>query len=257
MVLYRNYQPDHVVSHIGYVARNAVMFVHGVDYDIKGIFEEMRSSAINGPLWSLPYEFWLYVALFILFTAGVFWLRIVGVMLAFVACLAISFLTATDLPVLHLSTDQLGRLGSFFFAGAIVAFAWPYILWRKSFVVFATIALLAATTFLPLTVSEVAMPFAFALIALCVSPLMAWFALAGDASYGIYVFGWPVQQLAIKSVGSFWVSLAVSLVVSTCVGYATWHLFEKRCTKQRSRLSRFLSSIRTTAPARDEPSHTL
>ncbi len=64
---------------------------------------------------------------------------------------------------------------------------------------------------------------AAAVIGLGSSHAMAWFAKGGDASYGMYVYAWPVQQFALLLIGSFWLSMLVAFVVTTAIGYATWH----------------------------------
>ncbi|NTS39854.1 acyltransferase [Flavisolibacter sp. BT320] len=56
------------------------------------------------------------------------------------------------------------------------------------------------------------------------------FARYGDLSYGIYLFGWPVQQLVILYIGkeiSFPVSLLLTTVFLLPVAFASWHLVEK------------------------------
>ena len=57
---------------------------------------------------------------------------------------------------------------------------------------------------------------------------MAWFSKGGDASYGMYVFAWPVQQFVLLLVAPFWLSLLVAFLVTAALGYATWHAYERR-----------------------------
>jgi peptidoglycan/LPS O-acetylase OafA/YrhL len=52
----------------------------------------------------------------------------------------------------------------------------------------------------------------------------------GDLSYGIYLFGWPVQQLVMVYLGhklNFWGTLSVSLLFLVPIAFASWHLIEK------------------------------
>ena len=69
---------------------------------------------------------------------------------------------------------------------------------------------------------------------------MAWFSKGGDASYGMYVFAWPVQQFCHLLIGSFWLSMLVAFLVTTAIGYGTWHGFEKRALSYRKRLAQRL-----------------
>jgi peptidoglycan/LPS O-acetylase OafA/YrhL len=73
---------------------------------------------------------------------------------------------------------------------------------------------------------------------------MAWFAKGGDASYGIYIFAWPLQQFSLLLIDSFWLSMLAAFAATTALGYATWHLFEKRAMSSRKS---FAESIRSAA----------
>ena len=65
LIWYHNWA--HAWSHIEYVVRNILMFFDGVDYVIPGVFADAKVVAVNGPLWSLPSELWLYCLLFAIF----------------------------------------------------------------------------------------------------------------------------------------------------------------------------------------------
>jgi peptidoglycan/LPS O-acetylase OafA/YrhL len=52
----------------------------------------------------------------------------------------------------------------------------------------------------------------------------------GDLSYGIYLYGWPVQQLVMVYFGqqlNFWGTLGVSLLFLIPIAFASWYLIEK------------------------------
>lgn len=50
----------------------------------------------------------------------------------------------------------------------------------------------------------------------------------GDPSYGIYLYGFPLQQLVVwGGVRSPWVVIGVTLPAATACGYASWHLVER------------------------------
>ena len=88
----------------------------------------------------------------------------------------------------------------------------------------------------PVDTILVSLALACAVIGLGSAKTMAWFSKGGDASYGMYVFAWPVQQFAHLLIGSFWLSLVVAFLVTTAIGYGTWHGFEKRAMAYRGRL---------------------
>jgi peptidoglycan/LPS O-acetylase OafA/YrhL len=61
----------------------------------------------------------------------------------------------------------------------------------------------------------------------------------GDLSYGVYIFAFPVQQvLAYVSQGrgwSFGASLALSLLATGVLAFASWHLVEKQALRFKPR----------------------
>jgi peptidoglycan/LPS O-acetylase OafA/YrhL len=69
------------------------------------------------------------------------------------------------------------------------------------------------------------------------SPAMAWFSKGGDASYGMYVLAWPVQQFSMLLIEPFWLSMLAAFVMTTALGYATWHGFEKRAMSYANRFA--------------------
>ncbi len=79
---------------------------------------------------------------------------------------------------------------------------------------------------------------AAATVGLGSSRLMTWFSRGGDASYGMYVFAWPVQQFSLLLIGSFWPSMIVAFLVTVALGYTTWHAFEKRATTYPDRIAK-------------------
>ena len=90
---------------------------------------------------------------------------------------------------------------------------------------------------MPVDTILVSLALAAAVIGLGSSKAMAWFSKGGDASYGMYVFAWPVQQFAHLLIGSFWLSMLVAFLVTTAIGYGTWHGFEKRAMGYRGGLA--------------------
>ncbi|MES1155762.1 MAG: hypothetical protein ABUL48_04965, partial [Pseudorhodoplanes sp.] len=57
----------HLWAHIKYVLGNLLLMMKGVTHTIPGVFADAVEPAVNDPLWTLPYELWLYAALFAIF----------------------------------------------------------------------------------------------------------------------------------------------------------------------------------------------
>ena len=65
-------------------------------------------------------------------------------------------------------------------------------------------------------------------------PVFRQVARFGDLSYGIYLWGWPVQQIVASRMGvdvGIWRLLAVSLPLVVVLAMISWHLVEKRALR--------------------------
>lgn len=104
------------------------MMFRGVRYEIHGVFDDVMSSAINGPLWSLPYELWLYVLLFVLFVIGQRYYKLLVIARALGASIGWGLVPLTgSVSIGPLENDLFFRLGSFFLSGAVIGICWPYL----------------------------------------------------------------------------------------------------------------------------------
>lgn len=242
-----------LAAHVEYVADNLAMFVQGASFRIPGVFGDALRPAVNEPLWTLPYELWLYVLLFALFAVG-------GRAATRVALGALGFgalwSAASLLPdtIGPLESGDLVKLGSYFFAGALLAVFWQTLAPHALALGAAGLAgVFVVRAFVPLDTPLQALALAAATIGLGSARSMAWFAKGGDASYGIYVFGWPVQQFALLAGGSFWGSMGLAFAVAVAIGYATWHGFEKRALSQRLWLAERMRALAPTLSLRRKP----
>jgi peptidoglycan/LPS O-acetylase OafA/YrhL len=238
LVWYRNHA--NLWPHVGYVADNLLLFLNGVTEAIPGVFTDTPRQDVNDPLWTLPYELWLYAALALMFIFGA---RrspafiVLGMLVISTAWTAEPLIDDFDLGPLE--SSELFRLGSYFMSGALLAVVWPWI-GRHAIAIGAAglAAALFARNVLPIDTMFHSLALAACVVGLGSSSLMAWFSRGGDASYGMYVFAWPVQQFVLLLIAPFWPSLLVAFIVTAAIGYATWHAFEKRLMAYPRRLER-------------------
>jgi len=239
LVYFGNYA--NVWPHVKYVARNLLMFLNGVAYEIPGVFPDSLRHAVNGPLWSLPHELWAYVLLFVAFALGA---RLAPVRLLFLAAVfsLIWGLTPVGegvrIPLGGLDSFQFSRLCSFFFSGALLAIAWRFLEPRAVLLGLAALPVLALLrALLPMDTLLQPLTLALGVIGLGSSKVMGRFSAGGDPSYGMYIFAYPIQQFSLLMIPDFWTSMLAAFIVTVAVGYTTWHAFERRAIAARSHLA--------------------
>jgi peptidoglycan/LPS O-acetylase OafA/YrhL len=232
-----------------------------VQYLLPGVFEaNPYPNAVNGSLWTLPYELECYIYLAIFFALGVYnskgaillifiLLTIVVIQLGFTGTKGIlvelkNYIAgAPDFnPNLQEAAD--GRVSNAriivlsFFAGSLI-YAWRdrisfnWVLAAASAIV--SYGLLLSPTyyfFSPL-------PIAYITVWLGLQTLpRARILQAGDYSYGIYLYAFPIQQTISYSgisSGNYSLHVLLSLFLTTCFAIFSWHAIEKPSLRLKSR----------------------
>lgn len=173
---------------------------------------------LNESLWTIPLEIYCYLIL----TGIVLVSRRAGVWMALLMLGGAVALRAMD------SYLALFSYGLFFAMGVLVA---EFDLLKRPVVIAAMGALAVAfmATGHWYLVRVMLVPVAVIYIGTRSWPLMRSAGRFGDLSYGIYIYAWPVQQLAVAFLpgASFATLLAVSLVVTTALAWCSWRLVEK------------------------------
>jgi len=201
-------------------------------YFLPGVFETLRNHAINGSLWSLPIEARLYL-----------WLALFGLLSLnrgsrfnpiFIALIVLGFLWLTRAP-LPPDKSNLAYCRAFFFTGA---FAWINrsaipLSWPLLFAILVFAAALHGTDnfyigyFLALSYGTLFLAFVPAL------PVIRHH----DLSYGLYLYGWPSQQLVqtlAPATGAIANTIYATLLAGTFAA-ASWFLVESPAMRLKAR----------------------
>lgn len=214
-----------------------------IAYFLPGVFETLPNHAINGSLWSLPIEarLYLWLALFGLFTLN----RPKFFNPIFIVLLSLGFLMLTRSP-LSPEKSNLAYCQAFFLTGAfawinrsIIALSWPLL-----FAILVFAASLHGTDrfyigyYLALSYGTLFLAFVPRL------PVIRHH----DLSYGLYLYGWPSQQLVqwfAPSTGALGNTLWATLLAATLAA-ASWWLVESPALRLKSRF-RIKSNVATDA----------
>jgi peptidoglycan/LPS O-acetylase OafA/YrhL len=192
---------------------------------LPGVFEGNPLRWPISTVWTLRYELMCYAGLLAYGMFGGFkkpWLALAG---AGAAALALVVLGAMG-PIPKGQETAL-RLPLIFACGSL-AYLYRDRLPLSIWIVAAWLALLplAAFAFAPFYKPLLFVGTAYLCLFMAVAPRLSHprFELPGDISYGVYLYGWPVQQAlqALYPAQSGWVMLAPALAITCALAAASW-----------------------------------
>lgn len=194
-------------------------------------------SVMNGSIWTLTYEWACYLGIAVLLVLGVlrFARWVVPVLAAGLLVLAVLERMAgvpIDAALPLLADDYRVSLGFAFLCGAVLA------VYSRAIPCDDRLGVLSlAVVILSLALGGwVAIGYpAFAYFLLWLAARLPestrWIGQRNDYSYGMYVFGWPMQQVTAYLGWNEWGYLPwvlVTLVLTGGCAWVSWHLVEKR-----------------------------
>ena len=204
--------------------------------------------SVNGALWTIAYEARSYLLVALLGWSGLAgrrwaWPAIAGVAL---------FLAVSPVPIgrlafrgsywLYGEPETLMRLVAFFAAGACFYEFRARIGYRAGRAAVAA-ALLAPCLLRPGTAQVgVATLGAYVLFWFVFAPLpyLAKFRERPDISYGIYLYGWPMQKLLIYYIPGIspWLVFVLAFLLAGGAGWLSWTFVEAPCLRWKRRATR-------------------
>ena len=215
-------------------------------YFIDGVFtNNAYPRALNGSLWTVPYEMLGYLLLMPLFFVR-FQKAVLRVLLlaAFAGLLALQLTGRTELSLpslIELESEHVINLGLFFAAGSILALFPALVRHERMRPVLAAVSSVALLVTLYLggytQAQYLALPVAVITIGASNWPFLSWIRRYGDISYGVYLWGFPVQQCLWHFLQPSLVEMMVlSIAITWVLGYASWHLLEKHALGLKLRI---------------------
>jgi peptidoglycan/LPS O-acetylase OafA/YrhL len=190
--------------------------------------------AVDGPLWTLPCEVVMYIMVLLLGVLRAIDLRVIAALIV----LGLGGLWFDTASSEYFSGSALWLL-SFFASGMAL-----YRLRDRGFLNgrLAVIACAGLALSVPLNAFILLFPIfgSYLVIYLAFAPWLKPLPAAkfGDLSYGLYIYGWPVEQTIVWLNGgamSWWALFAAALPVSVGFAFLSWHLVEKRALRLKPR----------------------
>ncbi|TWI57610.1 peptidoglycan/LPS O-acetylase OafA/YrhL [Pseudomonas duriflava] len=207
-------------------------------YLLPGVFaDNPYSHIVNGSLWTLPFEALMYSSIMIL---GMIKLlkkyAVVGVFLL----LAIGhFLVIPSLETESHTLTKLFRLGLDFFSGSVLYLYKDKIIW--SWRIALGLGLISLATLghdAWFIIHALSIPYIALCFAQAKTPYLCNAGRYGDFSYGLYIFGFPIQQLLVMWLGAHTnmaVLIGLSFALTLGLAALSWHFVEAPAMRLKTR----------------------
>ena len=221
-----------------YLVQN-LRFSSDMVWTLPGVFQGHRLQPVNGSLWTLPAEMRMYLLVAAMGVLGL--LR--GWRLGTLAVLLLIIAGILHPRLLPLHTDWL-RLAAYFCVGILAQLHKERIEIRHD-VMFVLVFL----TYISYNTDSFRW-----LFGATVSYFCFWFAYRtpyidlgkfGDPSYGIYLWGWPLQQAMISWFPSMTPTpnFLLGAAAAVMMGSLSWHAIERPALSLKGRIGRWLARL--------------
>lgn len=210
--------------------------------EIPAVFQGQPYPSVNGSMWSISLEFICYTIVLVLGSLGIFRNKLTWLSSAIVLYSVVLFTTlGSSLPYAsrYFSlNDPFFRLAAFFFMGGCF-YLYRDVIYYKSSLAFAAASLiLVCVVIMKIHYLLFAVVGAYLLFYLAFTPitLLKGFERLPDVSYGVYLYGWPVQKLILWYFPATtpWLLFIVAALVSLLVGAGSWYMVEKPFMRLKS-----------------------
>lgn len=208
--------------------KHNIILLNGIQFDLPSVFmSNPYPMSVNGSLWTLPIELWMYMFIAFLGFSRVLISR-ATFNLAFLFAIITYIYGGNGFLIFHdLRTAHLGLLfflGGFFYINREVI--------QLNFIVLTGLAILTyLTQDLASALLFKSLFFSYLVLMLALHPKLRLPTIDkyGDVSYGLYIYAFPVQQLiaffidGVTPVNMFFLSLVITFSISV----VSWVLIEK------------------------------
>lgn len=198
-------------------------------------FPTLHDPRLNPSIWTIPFELACYLAFALVAVVSRTWWAAFLVAVCGPAFIWWGFgMAAFDPSAATLQVD--GVLFAAFFAFGAVLSGMPVLRTARVSALLVLSGIIAFAAGSEVIGLAIAIPAAVIQVGSRAWPVLGRAGRFGDFSYGIYLWGWPVQQVIAVHLGpgfGVWRLLAVSTIVVTLLAALSWHLVEKRALRAK------------------------
>jgi peptidoglycan/LPS O-acetylase OafA/YrhL len=227
-----------------------------ISYALPGVFgNNIYPVAVNGSLWTLPVEMFMYVQLPIFCWLGVKLKSPKAVLVSAAVILmtanVLSILFNNDYRIVIYATslrDGLS-LAPYFFLGTL--FTFPEVKKLLNIQIAFAMVVVGVSLTWPGVLSEIVgyivIPYAVLSFALVPKPLFSKIGSKNDYSYGIYLWGFLVQQMVVckfgTSLGGVVIYSVICTILTAACAFISWHLVEKHAMNLSRAITKKLKAV--------------
>jgi len=202
------------------------------------VFPGRPYAAVNGALYTIAYEFRCYLLVAFLGLCGVLRRPAIVLALAFAFLSSLLYVPPFDrldwprhVVALVGQPSAVFRLTAVYLIGCCFFLLRGKIRFRPSYGLATTALVIVCFVFAP-SRGELAMVLGGGYLMFYIGQMelswLSWMSHVPDISYGIYLYGWPVESLWIWfHRGSPWITFLASTFICFGLGWLSWHLVER------------------------------
>ncbi len=215
----------------------------GIHHTLPGVFSNQPwGASVNGSLWTLPLELLMYAAVACAGVCGLFKSR-----LLFNACAlaALSFFVFTPaLLSFFASPAHVCPVLAFLFGAWLFINRKSVFFTKRGCVMLLALCVMSFKTAAYNPISLFSFTYFILAVGLSERRLLPAFDRHGDFSYGLYLYAFPLQQLAIYYFGgnNVWLINTLALGGAMSMAVMSWRLVERPCLALKKPLSGWLTA---------------
>jgi peptidoglycan/LPS O-acetylase OafA/YrhL len=216
------------------------LLIYPIAYSLPGVFTtNPYPFAVNGSIWTIPYEFTMYLITIPVVTFGIKKVGNIAILLLLLIlywCMyeLFRYPEAGNISIFFMPIKFLIPLATQFFLGAFFYIYREHIILNLWYFIISVIIVIYSLHYNPSIKEFVylfypAMAYITIFVCLYFKKNIYDSRKLGDYSYGIYLYGFLVQQLLIYyfDIHSIKILAASAIFCSFCCAFLSWHLVEK------------------------------
>jgi peptidoglycan/LPS O-acetylase OafA/YrhL len=222
-----------------YIPHNLSLFF--LQSKIEGVFENNPyKGSINGSLWTICYEFSMYIMVSLLFFIRQKSFLKAVIILLFISSYALAvfnpYFFSGIFSKIGLGSNNFYDLMCFFTAGMLLTYL---NISKKTEILLISAAFIVLIGSIYLKIFGYTCFFTLPVLVILIGKNSTMYInkvgdVLGDISYGVYIYSFPIQQTLMYFFKLDTVPLMIfSLMLSFLLGYLSWHLIEKKALRYK------------------------